>query len=107
MVIAPGMFTQTVHQQPIADPFGRGVRPMFDGLMSALGKQAGWPVPPNCPALGTAISTVAHAGFDVLVIHAPALTQSERHDLKTGLTGILGEPQDVGGVWLWDLGRAR
>lgn len=100
------LLAQTVHEQPIADPFGRGRNPMFDGLMSALGKTAGWPVPPNSPALSTAISTVARAGFDVLVVHSGALTQSERYNVKSGLVPILGEPEDEGGVWLWDLERA-
>lgn len=97
------LLAQTVHAQPIGDPFGRGENPIYQGVEDALGRAAGWRVPPAAPNVSTALSVAEHAGFRALVVHAETMSVADAGRLRASLEPWLGAPTDLRGVWLWTL----
>jgi len=97
------LLAQTVHEQPIGDPFGRGENTIYQNALDSLGRSAGWMVPPRAPNVDIALSVVAHAGFKTLVVHAEGMTAAEETGVRSALVPLLGEPREVDGVWVWSL----
>ncbi|MSP55164.1 MAG: hypothetical protein EXR69_06105 [Myxococcales bacterium] len=99
------LLAQTVHGQPIADPFGRGGNPIQTVLLDALGREAGWGVAPETPRVPQALGVAVRAGFKVLVVHAGGMSESERKGVLAAMTAANGPPSEADGVWLWRLGE--
>ena len=97
------LLAQTVHEQPIGDPFGRGENAIYQNALDSLGRAAGWMVPPRAPNVEIALSVVAHAGFKTLVVHAEGMSTAEESGVRSAVVPLLGEPRDVDGVWVWSL----
>ncbi len=99
------LLAQIVHEQPIADAFGRGANPAQAALLDALGREAGWGVSPETPPVAEALNVATGAGFRVLVVHAEGMEQSERKGVLAALGPLLGPPTDADGTWVWAIGR--
>lgn len=97
------LLAQTVHEQPIADPFGRGGNPIQTALLDALAREAGWGVAPETPRVPQALGVAVRAGFKVLVVHAGGMSQSEQRGVLAAMTAAQGPPTEHDGVWLWRL----
>jgi hypothetical protein len=68
------------HHRPLGETFRRGRNPAYEDFSSALGRAAGWRVPPG-PPLSIALEQIRESGFTALILHTRLLTEKERESL--------------------------